>query len=98
MKILCSELYEKQLKEILITIASLDYNAAKNFKLYLDTIILNVQTKARKYKQSMYSDNENIKDIEHNGYTIPFLFDEQNDTYLMLAILKKDTLENVIKK
>ena len=89
MKILCSQLYEKQIKKILISIASSDYNQAKKFKLYLDTIILNVQTKAKKYKQSVYSDNENIKDIEHEGYTIPFLFDEPNNTYLILAILKK---------
>ncbi len=70
-------------------IASWDYNEAKKFKLYLDTIILNVHTKAKKYKQSVYSDNENIKDIEHERYTIPFLFDEPNDTYLILAILIK---------
>ncbi|MFK5936850.1 MAG: type II toxin-antitoxin system RelE/ParE family toxin [Sulfurimonas sp.] len=89
MKILCSKLYEKQLKEILLSIASSDYNKAKNFKLYLDTIVLNAHTKARKYKQSVYSDNEDIKDIEHEGYTIPFLLDEPNDTYLMLAIYAK---------
>ena len=89
MKILCSKLYEKQLKEILMLMASSDYNQAKNFKLYLDTIILNVPTKARKYKQSVYSDNEKIKDVEHEGYTIPFLFDETNNTYLILAIVKK---------
>ena len=64
-----------------------DYNEAKKFKLYLDTIILNVPTKAKKYKQSVYSDNENIKDINHEGYTIPFLLDEFNETYLILAIL-----------
>jgi len=89
MKILCSELYEKQLKEILMSMASFNYDEAKRFKLYLDTIILNVPTKARKYKQSVYSDDENIKDIEHEGYTIPFLLDAPNNTYLMLAILKK---------
>lgn len=89
MKILCSELYEKQLKEILMSMASFNYDEAKRFKLYLDTIILNVPTKARKYKQSVYSDDENIKDVEHEGYTIPFLFDAPNNTYLMLAILKK---------
>lgn len=89
MKILCTKLYEKQLKEILAAIASSDYKEAKNFKLYLDTIILNAPTKARKYKQSVYNDNEHIKDIEHEGYSIPFLFDEANNTYLMLAIIKK---------
>ena len=89
MKILCSKLYEKQIKKILITLASSDYNEAKKFKLYLDTIILNMPTKAKKYKQSVYSDNENIKDIEHQGYIIPFLLDESNNAYLVLAILKK---------
>jgi len=89
MKILCTKLYEKQLKEILSTIASNDYKEAKNFKLYLDTIILNVPTKAKKYKQSVYSDNEHIKEIEHEGYSIPFLLDEANNTYLMLSIIKK---------
>lgn len=89
MKILCTTLYEKQLKEILTTVASSDYKEAKNFKMYLDTIILNAPTKARKYKQSIYSDNENIKDIEHEGYTIVFLIDEEKETYLVLSILQK---------
>jgi hypothetical protein len=88
MKIVCSELYEKQIKEILRAMVSSDYNETRKFKLYLDTIILNVPTKAKKYKQSIYSDNENVKDIKHEGYTIPFLLDEPNKTYLMLAILQ----------
>lgn len=90
MNILCSELYEKQLKEILESILSQsDYETAKKFKLYLDTIILNMPTKAKKYKQSIYFDDERLKDIEYEGYLIPFILDEENKIYTVLGIIKK---------
>lgn len=86
MKILSSELYETQLKSILGTFAP---EETKAFKLYLDTIIINMPSKAKKYKPSVYFNDENVKDIEHQGYTIPFYYDEANDTYLVLGIIKK---------
>lgn len=90
MNIICSELYEKQLKEILETIISgTDYQTAKKFKLYLDTIILNVPTKAKKYKASIYFDDDIIKDIEYEDYLIPFIFDDENKIYTILGITKK---------
>ncbi len=88
-KILSNELYEKQLKDILKDISASSYDEAKKFKLYLDTIIVNIPTKAKKYKQSFYSEDKDIRDVEYEGYTIPFLFDEIDDTYLILAILIK---------
>jgi len=89
MKILCSELYEEQLKEILIRMIEIDYKATKGFKSYLDTIIINIPTKSKKYKKSIYFDDENIKDVEHQGYTIPFYIDKTNNSYLILGILEK---------
>ncbi len=90
MNIICSELYEQQLKEILeLIILESDYETAKKFKLYLDTIILNIPTKVQKYKSSIYFNDENIKDIEHEGYTIPFVADELNKTFAILGIVKK---------
>ncbi len=90
MNIICSELYETQLKEILESIISeADYKTAKNFKLYLDTIILNIPTKAKKYKTSIYFDDDSIKDIEYEAYTIPFILDEENKIYRLLGIVKK---------
>lgn len=86
MKILSSKLYETQLKSILGTFTPEEIKA---FKLYLDTIIINMPSKAKKYKPSIYFNDENIKDIEHQGYTIPFYYDEANDTYLVLGIIKK---------
>lgn len=88
MKIVSSKLYENQLKVILEEIIKADLKAAKSFKLYLDTIILNMPTKVKKYKKSIYFDDENIKDIEHQGFTIPFYHDTINDTYAVLGIIR----------
>lgn len=89
MKILCSELYETQLKAILTQLALSDFKSAKDFKLYLDTLIINAPTKAKKYKKSIYFDDEAIKDIEYEEYTIPFFMDLEEDIYIMLGIIKK---------
>ena len=89
MNIICSELYEKQLKEILEPLAKEDFKATKSFKLYLDTLILNIPTKVKKYKKSLFFDNENIKDLECQGYTIPFMLDKENGTFVVLGIVKK---------
>jgi len=90
MKILCSNMYEQQLKDILESINFIDSKEAKSFKLYLDTIIINIPTKAKKYKQSLYSNNENVKDVEYHDYTIPFFWDKKNDNYIILGIIKKN--------
>ena len=89
MNILSSKLYEKQLEEILKLLEEVDEKAPKNFKIYLDTIILNIQTKERKYKKSIYFDDENIKDIPFQGCTIVFLVDNSNNCYVILGITKK---------
>lgn len=87
MKILCSELYQEQLKAIVKPYLKSDLKGIKDFKLYLDTVILNMPSKAKKYKQSVYFDDENIRDIEHQGYTVPFYMDEENDIYVILGIV-----------
>jgi hypothetical protein len=90
MKIVCSELYVSQLKAILEEMVEYDFKATKSFKSYLDTIILNVPTKSKKYKKSILFDDENIKDIEHQGLRIPFMIDETNDVYVILGVTKID--------
>lgn len=90
MNVLCSTIYEEQLKEILDSIIEKNgYKMAKDFKLYLDTVIVNIPTKAKKYKQSIYSDNEDIRDVEHEDFTIPFFWDKNLDNYVILGIVKK---------
>ena len=94
MKILCTQTFQEQLKALLSEFVTEDYTACKNFKMYLDTIILNIPTKVQKFKKSIYFDDENIKDIEHQGLVIPFYIDEKNDTYLILGIVKNNTKGN----
>jgi len=88
MNIIASELYEKQLKEILDEMIVVDFNSAKNFKSYLDTIIINIPTKYNKYKKSIYYDDENIRDVVHGGFVIPFYTDESNKTFVILGIVE----------
>ena len=90
MEILCSELYETQLKEILEPMAKEDFSFAKKFKMYLDTIIINIPTKLNKYKKSIYFDDENIKDLEYEGHTIVFSVENGNKRFIILAIVKKN--------
>lgn len=89
MEIFTSKLYEKQLKDILLLLLKDDYKATKNFKMYLDTIILNMSSKEKKYKKSIYFDDENIKDISFQGCTIIFFIDKENSRYVILGITKK---------
>ena len=89
MTILCTELFEIELKKILENFALEDFEATKKFKLYLDTILINIPTKAQKYKKSIYFDDEDIKDIPHEDFTIVFFIDKEQDNYLLLNILQK---------
>ncbi len=89
MQILSTELFEIELKKILENFALEDFEATKKFKLYLDTILINIPTKAQKYKKSIYFDDENIKDIPHEDFTIVFFIDNENENYLILNILQK---------
>lgn len=89
MNILSTPLYEEQLKSILQKFIEEDLGATKKFKLYLDTILINIPTKAHKYKKSIYFDDEDIKDIEHEEFTIIFYIDKESNNYLILGIIKK---------
>jgi len=87
MNVLSSYLYREQLKEAIALVKKQDSAELNNFELYLDTIIVNMHTKVRKYKKSIYFDNENIKDIQNQGFTIPFYIDEKKNLYILLGIV-----------
>ena len=89
MEILCSALYEKQLKEILIPMLEENPSAAKHFKMYLDTLIINIPTKAKKFKKSIFFDDESIKDLKYEDYIIIFTANENNTSFIILGIVKK---------
>jgi len=87
MQILSSPLYKEQLQEAIHLVENQSEMDTKNFELYLETIIINMHTKIKKYKKSLYFDDENIKDIQNQGFTIPFYIDEENGRYVLLGIV-----------
>lgn len=86
MNVLFSSLYKEQLQEAIELVKNKAEVDAKSFEMYLDTIIINMHTKVKKYKKSVYFDDENIKDIQNQGFTIPFFIDEKNGKYILLGI------------
>ena len=88
MKIVVTKTYEDQLQAILENMLHSNKESVKSFKMYLDTILLNIPTKDKKYKQSKFFEDENIKDVEHEGFRIPFYHDKQKNTYVILGIVE----------
>ena len=89
MEILCSKLYEGQLKGILEPLMQEDIALAKKVKMYLDTLVINIHTKAKKYKNSIFFDDENIKDLEFENYTVTFCIEGDGSLYVILGIVQK---------
>jgi len=88
MNVYSSHLYKKQLDEALELVKAEDQIKLSSFSMYLDTIIINMHTKIKKYKKSIYFDNENVKDIQNQGFTIVFFIDEHKQRYILLGIVK----------
>ncbi len=87
MKTLSSGLYKEQLKEAVELVKKQKDATLSSFEMYLDTIIVNMHTKIKKYKKSIYFDDDNIKDIQNQGFTIPFYIDKKKGLYILLGIV-----------
>jgi len=87
MNVLSSSLYREQLEEVLELVKKETNSDGRSFGLYLETIIINMHTKVKKYKKSIYFDDENIKDIQNQGFAIPFYIDEAKGLYILLGIV-----------
>jgi len=91
MNVLCSDLYKMQLQDAITLVKEQEDVNVHSFEMYLDTIILNMHTKVRKYKKSIYFDDENVKEIQNQGFTIPFYIDEGKNIYILLGIVESET-------
>lgn len=87
MKLLAGETFEQQLCSILTLRAEEDVAKAKSFKLYLDSILYNLPSKVAKYKPSVYHDDPDVRDIEHQGCTIVFYLDKKKENCTLLGII-----------
>ncbi|NPA66055.1 MAG: hypothetical protein GXO11_04145 [Epsilonproteobacteria bacterium] len=84
MKIVATKRYKKELKIILEALLDqMDFQSAKNFKLYLDTIIINIPTKLHKYKISSFFNDQHVKEIDYSGFKI-FIYEDIKQNYIVL--------------
>lgn len=94
MKLSAGTNFTTQLSAILKEMASQDPGRAKSFKLYLDSILYNLPSKIAKYKPSVYHNNPDVKDIEHQGCTVVFYFDRAENHCVLLGIIDHQAAEN----
>lgn len=80
--------FNDSLKEILYFIALDSKQRAKNFKNELISKINGLVFMPYKFRQSIYFEDENIRDLIFKGYTIVYKVDEQNETILIIGIKK----------
>jgi plasmid stabilization system protein ParE len=88
MEIIRSAKYRESLKGIMETIAKDSFNRAIDFKNLLDDKINDLDFMPYKFKQSIYFNREEIRDLVFKGYTIPYKIDEENNQIIVIGINK----------
>ena len=86
MKIIKSQEYLDSLKNILSYIAEDKKSAAISFNTELTKSIKTLKDFPYKYQQSKYFDQENIRDLQYKGYSIPYLIAE--NSIIIIGITK----------
>ena len=72
MKIIRSRKFQINLLVILQHIAKDKVSASKNFQQELDNLIKNIPNFPYKYRQSIYFEDKNIRDLIYKKYTINY--------------------------
>jgi len=88
MQIIREETYLSNLEIIINFIAKDSVNRAFDFLNKLDYKINNIVHMPYKYRQSLYYDDTNIRDLIFKGYTISYLIDTDKQHIIILDIFK----------
>ena len=88
LRIVKKKLFEKNLKSLIYFIATDSKSRAKKFKKKLQKSINELDYMPYKFRQSYYYDNEKIRDLIVDGYTLPYMIDEENQKIIVLDIFK----------
>jgi len=87
-QILKRKKFNGELKNILFFIAQDSKTRAKNFKNELVKRIENLIFMPYKCRQSIFFEDENIRDLIFKGYVIVYKVDEKNEIIFILGIKK----------
>jgi len=88
MQIIRDKNYISNLDSILDFIAKDSYNKALVFLNKLDQKINSIPGMPYKSRQSLYYQNDDIRDLIFKGYTIPYLIDHDKNQIVVLDIFK----------
>lgn len=90
MKVARSSTFKTQLKEILYHIAQDSPGNAKAFNRGISDTLLSLPNMPYKYRQSIYFDDQNIRDCIYKGYVIPYLIEENLITVIGIVKWRKE--------
>jgi len=88
MKILKSQEYISSLKDILSYIAKDKKSVAIDFRKELNRKIQDIKQFPFMYRESIYFENEYIRDLTYKGYVIPYEVDLENNIVTIIGIIK----------
>lgn len=88
MRIVRSTKYAQSLKTIITYISTDSKPRAFNFKSELDKNINNLWNMPFKFRQSIYFEDENIRDLIFKGYTVVYKVDELKEIITIIGIKK----------
>jgi len=97
MVIIRTDCFKKQLREIVFYIVRDKKEASKNFRYELNTTIDNLVNSPYKYRQSIYYENKNIRDMTFHGYSIIYRIDKQKNSIEILEIFNRNLLKLINK-
>jgi len=63
-------------------------NRANKFKQEFRELIENIPFMPYRYRQSIFFNNENIRDLIFKGYVVPYKVDEDNNQIIIIGINK----------
>jgi plasmid stabilization system protein ParE len=90
MKITRSRKFQINLLITLQHIATDKVSASRNFQKELDKLIKNIPNFPYKYKQSIYFNDKNVRDLTYRKYTINYEVNLENNTIEILNIFNQN--------
>jgi len=90
MKIVRTQEYQSELLLILRYIANDKVSASKIFRRELNKYINNIPTFPYKYKQSIYFNDENVRDMTFKKYTVNYEVDLNDNIIIILSIFNQN--------
>ena len=90
MKIIRSRKFQINLLITLQYIANDKVSASKNFQKELDKLIKNIPNFPFKYKQSVYFNDKNVRDLTYKKYTINYEVNLEENSIEILDIFNQN--------